>query len=666
MAITMTDPTEELKERRAEIERRQAQADNPQIDPQELAEREAAAKRYAGEDEKHFVDYAQACIDESVEAMREIRQVQQDCWNAFNETEPLSYKDKETWQARTIIPKPHQTVMFGVAAVKKAFSPDYLKIKNSKNKEHGRFWQKLIERQTDKDHGKFKDKFGDAAIMSMAVGISQEVIPRWVPGRGLRFSLVEPWKIHRDPDALSRESQSGNYWIHQEWLDYFVIKQGEKSQRYFDVARVKMVGEADPDNPFMTKEAIAARKQMIYERTAFRHLHLVSEFWGLVLDKQGEMLLPNCQYTVCGGRVIQYPRPSPYRTRRWPGTAFFPLPNILRFGGRGLLEGILTVWDAINTVMCLHQDNLMWVVNPPSELNTDALVNPKDVKMFPGKQYLTKDTMHGNQVYRQVDRKTRSNEVLANLQYYDQNYQRGSYVTDAVQGLPGYRKDMTFRESAMNLDQAMGVFGMIGENMEDGATDIHASSVETVEKYVSYTDLLEIFTKEELDQYGIRADEEKGIVGLPPFDGSFSISGMQALLKDNETLKAVREIVVPLALHPRFAKYIKPYNVCRSIEDRVNLKDEDVFVSKEEAVIIDLQERLRGIEEEEAIKKLAQMQEILGAVEVVERLQGINMADIYQAAEEIKLIDMQMGGSSSEQGSQPGPGNGNQPGIPAP
>ena len=657
MAIELIDTIEDLKDRKRAIDTYQGSPGEDDMDPRELEERAEAAKRYAGEDEHHFVDYAQACIDESVEAMEDIRMVQNDCWNVFNENEPLSYKDKEPWQARTVIPKPHQTVQYGAAAVKKAFSPDYLKIKNFKDKAAGSFWQKVIEYQTNKDHAKFKDRFGDAAIMAFAIGISQEIIPRWVPGVGLRLSLVEPWKIHRDPDALSRDPQSGNYWIHQEWLDYFVLKQGEASARYFDVARIKDCGTVDPDNPFMTKEAIAARKEMIYERTRFRKLHLTSEFWGLVLDKKGEVLLPRAQYTIAGGRVIQYPKPSPYRTLRWPGIAFSPFPNLLRFGGRGLLEGVLTIWDSINSIMCLHQDNLQWVVNPPTEINVDGLQDPRDAAMHPGKKFLTRDTINGQQIIRQVDRKSRTSEVLANVQYLDQNYQRGSYVTDAVQGLPGYRKDMTYRESAMNLDQAMGVFGLIGENLEDGAIDTHRVTAETIELYVSYNDLLEIFPEEELKQLGIKADEENGITGVPEFSGSFSISGMQALMKDNETLRAVREIVVPMALHPRFAKYVKPYNVCRSIEDRVNLKDEDVFVSPEEAQIIDLQERLRGIEEEEAIKKLSQMQEILGAVEVVERLQGINLSDIYQAAEEIKLIDYQIGGNNEA-------GSGNQPGKP--
>jgi hypothetical protein len=658
MPIRQEDPTDELKNRKREMDTAVSG-----MDEKELAEREEAAQRYAGEDERHFVDYAQACIDESVKAMKDIRRVQNDCWNVYNENEPTSYRDKEVWQSRTVIPKPHQTVQFGAAAVKKAFQPHYLSVKNPANPTEESFWQKTLEFYLNREHANFLLKFVDATIMALAVGISQEVIPRWVPGKGLEFTLTEPWKIHRDPDSLSREHQSGNYWIHQEWLDWFVLRQGEMSGRYFDIDRVRNMTEGHDDDPFLTKEAIAARKEMIYERTKYRKLYLTSEFWGIVLDKRGEMLLPRAQLTIAGGRVIQYPKSSPYRVMRWPGVAFSPLPNLLRFGGRGLLEGILTIWEAMNKIMCLHEDNLMWVVNPPTEINVEALQDPRDSAMHPGKDFLTRDTISGQQAVRQVQRKSRTNEVLANMQYYDQNFQRGTLVTDAVQGLPGYRKDMTFRESAQNLDQAMGVYGLMGENLEDGASRCLHGAVETIERYIGYSDLMQIFPQEYLEKIGIRPDQEKGVAGIPKFTGQFGISGMQALMKDSETLRSIREIVLPLALQPRFAKYIKPYKTLRAIEDRVNLKDEGIFVSEEEAQIIDLQERLQGIEESEAIQRLQQMQEIMGAVELVERLQGINLNDIHQAAEEIKLLTWE---TEQITGGESGTGSQNQPSQSAP
>ena len=144
---------------------------------------------------------------------------------------------------------------------------------------------------------------------------------------------------------------------------------------------------------------------------------LTSEFWGIVLDPQGQMLLPRATYTIAGGRVIQKPKRVPYRTLRWPGVSFSSLPDLLRFGGRGLLEGVLSVWEAMNQLMCLHQDYLVWIVNPPTEMNVDAFVDPDDVELNPGKKFLTRDTQSGQQAVRAVQRKSRTNDILANSQW---------------------------------------------------------------------------------------------------------------------------------------------------------------------------------------------------------------------------------------------------------
>jgi hypothetical protein len=563
-----------------------------------------------------------------------------------------------------VVPKPFQTVQFGAAAVKKAFSPNYLSISKAKNQKVGTFWQDLLDELFSIDHGKFVQRFGDASIMGFAVGQSMEVIPRWLPGIGLRFDLVEPWKIHRDPDAMSRDSQSGIYWIHEEWLDYFVLKKGEKDGRYFDVARAKNVTvEPSGDDPFLTKEAIAQRKGMIYERTRYRNLILTREFWGMVLDPAGNMLLPAATFTVAGGRVIQLPRAVESR-RRWPGTSFSPLPNLLRFGGRGLLNGVLSLWDAINEIANLHLDLLKWVVNPPKEINVDGLVDPEDVDDAPGKKWLVRDTLNGQQVVRVQEQRSRTNDVLANLQYFDQNYQRGAFVTDAVQGLPGYRKDMTFREAAMNLDQAMGVFGLMGEALEEGAVDVVDLTVDVIFNNIGYADLAKIFDRQKLQEMGIEPNTSaaRGISGLPGMDGKVHISGMQSLMRDAETLKTIREIVIPLANQPRFAPYVKPYRTIKALESRTNLTDEGIFASDDEAKIIELSERLAASEQAAAAKKLAQLQEVLGITELIEKLQKIDAEDIRQSAEEINQIAAQIQITEAQHG--PGPQGG--PAQPAP
>lgn len=645
MPVRIADPRDAIRDRAREMETADPNRPSSAMDARELTEREQAAQAYAGENERHFVDYCHECVRESIQAQDDIRKMQAMCWKVYNEEEPDAYKLKEFWQSRTVIPKPFQTVQFAAAAVKKAFSPNFLSVTGPKSSTSHQFWEKILQHYMSLDCAKFVPRFGDATIMAYAVGMSMEMIPRWVPGKGLEFSLAEPWKIHRDPDALSRNPQSGTYWVHEEWLDYFVLQQGERNGRYFDVARAKNMAEGDGNqDAFMTKEAIAERKQMIWQRSKYRTLIKTRELWGLVLSPAGEVLLPSATYTVAGGRVIQKPQ-AVDTGRRWPGTGFTALPNLLRFGGRGLLEGVLTLWDALNEILNLHLDALKWAVNPPKEINVDGLVDPTDTEDIPGKKWLVHDTMNGQHVVRFVEGRSRTNDVLANQQFLDQNYQRGAFVTDAVQGLPGYRKDITFREAAMNLDQAMGVFGLMGESLEEGAVDIIHGAIDTIENNIGYADLEKIFTREELNGYGIKPNPEasRGVTGIPAFEGKCHVSGMQALMRDNETMKTIRELIIPLSERPGYAPYIKKYQVIKAIEVRAKLTDEKMIADDNEAKVIDLQERLASAKEGQAAEALARLQEALGITELIEKLQHIDAEDIRQAAEEIRMMEAMNG-----------------------
>jgi len=562
---------EDLLDRQAEIERRQ------QADPQELAEREEAAAAYSVEQERHFVDYVQDCLNSSFTANKEIREVQSDCWRTFNEKEPLSYRFKEEWQSRVTIPKPFASVMYGVAAVKKAFSPDFLSIENESDELAEEFWNSVLNRQLDKRHADFVLRFIDATVMCLATGQSMELIPKYTSRTGLTFDLVEPWKIHRDPDAPPRNPQGGLYWIHQEWLDFHVLRRGEQAGKYYDVGRVKNVSGENPEDPFMTREAIARRKDQIWNRSRFRKMVLTSEFWGMVLSPSGEVLLDNARLTVSGGRLIQTPKRAPYNRLRWPGISFFALPDVLSYGGRGLLEGNIRLWEAMCNLMCLHEDGLKYMVNPPTEVNVHALIDPEDVEDWPGKQYLTRDTMSGHQVVRTVDRHDATNSILANLQFHDQSFQRGSFVTDAVQGLPGYRQEVTARESAQNLDQAMGVFGLMGTNVEGGAISVIDAVVDVLETFAQVEDLAGMVDKPEI------AEAIRSAGQIPRLRGNFSISGLQELLQEQDTLRYLTTVVFPMAESPTWAPFINRGSALRSFETRANLKDENLFIDPKQA-----------------------------------------------------------------------------------
>lgn len=584
MPIRTPDPMDDLKDRKREIDT--ARPSKAATDPQELAEREEAAVRYAGENEAHFVAYCEDCVATSVRATAPQRQIWDLCWRVFNEEEPASYANKAAWQSRILVSKPFPSVMYGAASVKKAFTPDFLSIQDEQNKPAADFWKRQMDAEFMPGRANFVGRYVDALTMALAVGVSMEVIPQYLPGRGLFFDLGEPWKFHRDPDGPPNDPQGGMYWIHEEWLDYWVLRQGEKKKRYQNVARAVAVdASADGNDPFMTREAIARRKRQIYERGKYRKMVQTREFWGTVLSPGGELLLENGTYTVAGGRVIAPPRTVRYQTLRWPGVHFSPLPNILSSGGRGLLQGVTRIWESMNNLMALFEDALKWVVNPPKEINVDALKDPNDVESCPGKDYLVHETVNGQQAIRVTQQRDPSSSAMGAGQFFSQMFDEGSMVSSAVQGLPGYRAEVTARESAQQLSQSQSVYSLMGHHLEQGAIRIAAAAKDVVETYASYADLKRYHTDEQLAAWGIFFDGGNPTTSrneLPRLSGQFSISGIQALMKDAEVLDWLTKVAIPLANTPRFAPYIRPRKVLASFEKRSGLKDEDLFLIDEE------------------------------------------------------------------------------------
>jgi hypothetical protein len=579
----ISDPTIDVLRRVQQLSREPVQ---PLYDEKELREREAAAQAYAGEDQQHFVAYCNDCVRTSVDAMRQIRRMQRECWAVFNEEEPAFYQNKEPWQSKVVIPKPYGAVLFAQAIVRKAFDTQFLSIENEQDKIAERFWMKLMPLMLSKTFGDFPIQFVDSTGMSFAIGTSMEMIPVWRPGRGLRFVNVEPWKVHRDPDAITRKPQSGMYWIHQEYQDLWLIKKYGKDGRYVNVDGFSK--DVSPDthkyDPQLTPQAIDRRKGMMWHRSDYRAMILTSEFWGTVLSKRGELLLPSATYTIAGDNVVRLPKPSPYQTLRWPGMSFSVLPHLLRYDGRGLVHGIRTLWNFMNGFMCLHNDALNWAVNPTSEIDISALVDHTDVDDWPGKKYLTRGTTSGNQVVRTHERRQIANEVLAVENFCQQRFEEGTFITSLVQGLPGYRAEVTAREAAQSLEQAMAIFGLIGSNLEAGALDVLLAATECIRVNMTYNECVAWMGK----------DPNTGILWADYFrdfssptglripgltTGAFHVSGMSALMRDWEVIRSIRDTILPLCEpNSAFLPFINKYGVLKALEHRLNLVDEHVLI----------------------------------------------------------------------------------------
>jgi hypothetical protein len=556
-------------------------------DPKEQKERVTEAKARAIEAPQHFVDYLDACVQSSVDSMRDVRLMQEECWRVFCEDEPYNYSWKEDWQARVIYPKPFKLVQGGAAIIRKIFEMDFLSVEKKGDQEGAMFWRELLLALMGQNYAKFPTKFSDSTAMALAIGQSMEMIPYWLPKRGLRYSLIEPFKIHRDQDAISRESQSGEFWVHQEYMGLHRLLRLQEMGKYKNIDRVRPEVFTKTISPESTLEEIARRKFMVYQKHRYIKACMVFEFWGTVVGPHGELLLDDAHYTVAGNQLIEDPAPSPYPTLRWPGTGYSALPHILRFDGRGLIQGIKSLWYLMCNLMSLHSDHLNWAVNPPLEIDIHSLIDEDNTDIYPGKVYHTHSTVQGQQAVRAVRFATEVGDLMAILNFFDQRHQDGGLMDYHVMGLPGYRHEVTKGEAAQNLDQSMVLVSQMGKNVEEGALDAIRAAAETIQINMTYEELVAIMGEEVAKKYRVAVSEEYPTgLRLPELTtGTMHVSGISGVMKDQEILKGLLQMM-ELFDKPVFQPFFQEYNYLKAIERRLYLQDEGILVSEEAAKAI--------------------------------------------------------------------------------
>jgi len=559
----------------------------PTFDQQELEERTEEAEQL---DETHLVDYAEACWKEAEDANKEIYEMWDTAWDIYNNE--MDFSDKEDWQNQVALPKAFSTVQQAKAVIRRSLNstPNYFSLEPNPGiaADEAAFWEKALRFHNNPQNANFPMAFSDASEMTFVLGLSMEMIPVWKDEGGLEWVLVEPWKVRRDPDAMPRRPFSGNYWIHEEWVDLWRLKQGEQEGLYVGIDRIPdtMGGKAE------NEEEEARRRQQFRERSKFRKSVRVREFWGVVLDRNGNLLLPNARYTIAGGKfVIRPPAPSPFQTMRWPGVSFTSIPHLLRYEGRGLLEGVIKLWKLINNFFNLSIDDLNWVVNAMLELDPDMLDDEIDYEAYPGKTFLRKTGTHGmGQAVSYIEKKSRVGDtMLPMMQLFEKIWQNSTFVSEFIEGLPGHRSKITRGEVEIKTRQAMGVFDSMMNDLEDGATRALWASLEIISLQWDLYDDPSPLSLFEGDYHPIQIMQFlQASKQMSPMQrkAHMKMGGISSVMRQQEVLQRL-QFLTELSLIPEWKPYIQMYNLLSTIVDKLELGDLKVIISPEEAKIIE-------------------------------------------------------------------------------
>lgn len=451
-----------------------------QLSPEEAAQVEAEAK--GDLDEAHLVEYAEECVRLTHEIDRDRIDKQEVLWQA-HEGVLKEYANKDAYQSKMVVSEPYATVTQAKALVRRAVieKPDWFS--SSARKENDQigmakadWWGKVLRFWTTTNECRMPTIYPAMSEMAFAVGISMAAKVLWGKGHdgqdGIRIALVEPWKIFRDPDARPMQPQSGLYVIHQDYVDLSALWDGERAGIYHDIDRVRegttrqSSGAVDLDEEKMRK-----RRGQVVSRNKYRKAALVTEFWGDVLDHNGELVLSNQTYTVANGVVIRGPFSAPFPTIRWPIHQFTALPHLMRFAGYGLYEQVLHVWKLRSNLLNLFVDSENWRLNPAFEIDPTQLENPADHELYPGK-IIRKRAGSVNPAYMPVSIPSLTADFMTFWEATGRMWENGSFVSELMKGEQGERRNITAREVELKVSQGLGVFDNIGKDVEVGGVQL--------------------------------------------------------------------------------------------------------------------------------------------------------------------------------------------------
>jgi hypothetical protein len=155
---------------------------------------------------------------------------------------------------------------------------------------------------------------------------------------------------------------------------------------------------------------------------------------------------------------------------------------------------------------------------------------------------------------------------------------------------------VTATESSGNREQSSNIISLMGENLEDGSLYAIKAAYETVRINITYRELASWMGREVADKYRDPDRNSKTGLRLPDLSsGSFKVSGVSTLLRNQEVVSSIAQLILPLLDQSKygnlFAPYIKNYKLLRAIELRLNLQDEGIIVPDADAKRIDKQQQ---------------------------------------------------------------------------
>lgn len=582
-------------------------------DPKTLAQdpraRQEAMQKVGNLSKEHLCALVRAQKEEAEKATADLRKRWRVWWRMWQNE--VQFPGKEDWQTKLWVPKVFTAVEQATSLVQRSLldsdEPFGMIGNNDRERQLATLlWNPLLGLFLGKADMTYR--FVDAAKVGFITGVagylkmrpvmvnvpklmsaqidpnSGQIIPSFTKTTKstLRIDYVAPWNIFRDPDSKPRQNFSGSYLYHSEWKDRSAL---QSMAGVWDSNELTLVLNSDGskqktyDSMTDSQREEEERKQLnFYERHKFRKSYLIDEGWLDILDENGDVVLPDALMVHSGGHIVYGPVDNPIWAtdlntgrRKTPFVAGTPISHPTRFEGRGIAEQDAQLSQLYSNVFMLWADGLNWLINPPTEVQQDILVDWEDLEHYPGKLWVKHGDTRALEAANMGQMDT--NAIMASLEYIDRIRQNSNFVTDFAVGLPGSRSDITKGETQIKTSQSLAIFESMGKNLEHMGSDLVGLAYDMLLQYFNnYTDpsvarLIGPQAAQVLESIPV---EER--VNMLQGDFEFKFSGVtQALMKSEQLAKVLQ--FATLTATPVYAGLVSPVNILQVIGDLLGVTD---------------------------------------------------------------------------------------------
>lgn len=268
---------------------------------------------------------------------------------------------------------------------------------------------------------------------------------------------------------------------------------------------------------------------------------------GKIIEKHAHILIANDTWVLKNGKNDKWFLTPPY-------CAFSPLMLPFRTEGVGLVENVRAIDKALNQIVNLGVDTLMFRLMPLFEYTPDVYENPEDLRngITPGKILRRNSLAMGNEMgikpVEFMDVSPGANTMAGIL---DRAHQEGGLVTELQQSLPRWSGAQTATETEAIQQNQNSFFGSLAADIEQFALrPIIMMAIDIIMQYIDTANDPRVASVLGVDQAILSGMNHAEIYEMVSGDYDIKVTGLTDQLEKAEMLQNLIQLMNIIGQNP--------------------------------------------------------------------------------------------------------------------